>query len=192
MIVLLASNAVKTFLVAGFILLLFKRNIAVHLERLADYVQSIDLQHLEPPPPLQLDRPAAAPKDELDQVSASLSALCQSGYRAYCDLRVQEQRLRLFFDAAEEAVFGVDAQGRCTFINRAGCEQFLVADSQELVGVDLLAWLGRDGYGQTVACPLGEQVRETIDRSKVLLSDEMPLARRDGSKIGRASCRERV
>ena len=182
-IVLLASNAVKTFLVAGFILLLFKRNIAVHLERLADYVQSIDLQHLEPPPPLQLDRPAAATKDELDQVSASLSALCQSGYRAYCDLRVQEQRLRLFFDAAEEAVFGVDAQGRCTFINRAGCEQFLVADSQELVGVDLLAWLGRDGYGQTVACPLGEQVRETIDRSKVLLSDEMPLARRDGSTV---------
>lgn len=181
-LVLLASNTVKTFLVAGFILLSFKKNIAVHLERLADYVQTVDIQRQEPPP-FRLERPDSRHADELDQVSASLSALCQSGYQAFCDLRVQEQRLRLFFDATEEAVFGVDAEGRCTFINRAGCDHFLIADSAELVGRDLLTQLACDEGGQAMDCPLCEQVRETMALRKVLLSDEMPLVRRDGSTV---------
>ena len=49
-IVLLASNAVKTFLVSGMILLLFQKSLTQHLIRLARYVQDLDLKNRAPEP----------------------------------------------------------------------------------------------------------------------------------------------
>ena len=132
-----ANLGVQLVLVAGFLLLLFRRTIAGRLTRLADYVQHIDISRGEPPP-LVLDCPPAREPDEMDRVATALNGLGRSGARAFADLRLQEQRLRLFFDAANEAIFGVDPAGRCTFVNRAGAEFFAVDRPEALVGLDLL------------------------------------------------------
>jgi PAS domain S-box-containing protein len=179
-VVLLVSNAVKTFVVSGFILLLFRKNLTQHLTRLAEYVQDIDIRH-QAPPHLRLDRPDSLHPDELDQVTTALNSLCQSGSEAFNDLRIQEQRLRLFFDATEEAIFGVDPQGLCTFINRAGLDHFSIADQGTLVGCDLLEMLARNCWGLPQPTALSEQIRATITEERVMLRDEMEFLRADGS-----------
>ena len=178
-VILLCSNSVKTFLVAGFLLLLFRRTIAGRLTRLADYVQHIDISRGEPPP-LVLDCPPAREPDEMDRVATALNGLGRSGARAFADLRLQEQRLRLFFDAANEAIFGVDPAGRCTFVNRAGAEFFAVDRPEALVGLDLLTLLdAQGGRGR----PPSALIRATLRDSRMFQADGLPLCRPDGRPL---------
>ncbi len=181
-IILLSSNAVKTFLVSGFILLLFRKNISQHLTKLAEYVEVIDIRNSQPRP-LQLDRSPSPQPDELDQVTATLNALCQTGFQAFRDLRTKEQHLRLFFDTTEEAIFGVDLQGNCTFINRAGQDHFLAASPDMLIGCPILERFAHDCQELSHPDLLGEQVKATINAQKVIITDEMPLRRPNGELL---------
>ncbi|MCL2789793.1 MAG: ATP-binding protein [Desulfobulbus sp.] len=181
-IVLLVSNAVKTFLVSGFILFLFQNALTRHLTRLASYAGNIDLKRGQLVP-LQLDRPASTHPDEFDQVVEALNFLCASGRKALTDLVTQEERLRLFLDATEEVVLGVDTEDRCIFINRAGLEHFAETDATRIIGKDILALLavGRPETARPLA--LSELIRTTIVESRGMFADEMPLCLPDGSSL---------
>lgn len=181
-IVLLASNAVKTFLVSGFILLLFRDKLTRHLTHLASYAENIDLKHGQPAP-LKLDRPAAGSPDELDQVAAAFNFLCASGRRALVDLETQGESLRLFLDATEEVVLGVDTEGRCTFINRAGLEHFSETDPCRIIGQDILTLLAAGESAAIHSQVLSGLIWATIAEGKALLADEMPLCLPDGSSL---------
>lgn len=181
-VVLLVSNAVKTFVVAGFILFLFQKSLTQHLVRLANYVQDIDLKQGQPEPFL-LDRPSSRHADELDQVTDAINFLCESGHQALIDMQSQEQRLRLFLDATEEVILGVDAQGCCTFINRAGVEHFSGTDQEDFIGRDLLLLLSSGEREVSQSQLLTGLVRATIAEGEALLADEMPLMLPDGSSL---------
>ncbi|MGE4559337.1 MAG: PAS domain-containing protein, partial [Desulfobulbus sp.] len=178
-VILLVTNTMKTFLVSGFILLLFRKQITRHLERFARYVQQIDIQH-EEPVPLRLDR-SSAKTDELDQITLALNDLCSSGYQAFRDLHIQEQRMRLFLNATESAIFGVDHQGTCIFINQVACDYFSVSNQEELLGRNLFEILDRNEYGRPMISPLVEQVRATMGQCRAQFTDEMPLVQADGA-----------
>ena len=181
-VILLSSNGVKTFLVAGFLLFLFRRSVAGRLTRLADYVQDIDISSGEPVP-LVLDRPPGHEPDEMDRVAAALNGLGRSGARAFADLRRQEQQLRLFFDATNEGIFGVDTDGRCTFVNRAGLDYLPAAGTETVVGLDLLShWDERCGHSSLPSTPAG-QIRATIRERQVLQADGLPFYRKDGTAL---------
>lgn len=179
--ILLIANTLKTFLVSGFILFLFRNHITSHLERFADYIQQIDL-HQPPPVPLNLQRSFGV-GDELDRMTGALNALCRSGHRAYRELLLQEQRLRLFLDATESAIFGIDAQGLCIFINQATCELCSVTDAQTLLGCDLLAFLSQDAQGSAQSNPVVEQIRATLEERRPLFADELELLRPEGGLV---------
>lgn len=179
--ILLITNTLKTFLVSGFILFLFRTNITSHLERFADYIQRIDI-HQPPPAPLDLQR-SFGRGDELDRMTGALNALCQSGHQAYQELQLQEQRLRLFLDATESAIFGVDAQGQCIFINQATCELCRVADADVLLGRDLLTFLSLDVHGSPQVSPVVEQIRATIAERRPLFADELELFMPEGGAV---------
>lgn len=181
-VVLLVSNGVKTFVVAGFILFLFQKSLTQHLVRLANYVQDIDLKQGQPEPFL-LDRPSSRHADELDRVTDAINFLCESGHRALIDMQSQEQRLRLFLDATEEVILGVDAQGCCTFINRAGVEHFSGTDQEDFIGRDLLLLLSSGEREVSQSQLLTGLVRATIAEGEALLADEMPLMLPDGSSL---------
>ena len=178
--ILLITNTLKTFLVSGFILLLFRKNITAHLERFADYIQQIDIH--QPPPPLQLQRCYGA-DDEFDRMTVALNGLCSSGHHAYSELQLQEQRLRLFLDATESAIFGVDAQGMCIFINQAACELCRVERAEALLGQDLLAFLGEEDHGSPQGNPLVDQIRTTIAERRPLFADEIELLRPEAAPV---------
>ncbi len=181
-VILLCSNGVKTFLVAGFLLLLFRRTIAGRLTRLAEHVQAIDLRRGDPAP-LVLERPAGRDPDEMDRAATALNDLCRSGAHAFADLRLQEQRLRLLFDATSEAIFGVDGTGCCTFANRVGLDGFLAGEPIALVGADLpalldqqcVAWAGQRRVSRIRAAPCACRPRPATRKTLPCRPDGRPL-----------------
>jgi hypothetical protein len=96
LLVVLLSNAVKTLLVAGFMLLVFQYLVTRHLSRIAAFVRRID-----PVAPLgeevKLDRPATGRwrPDILDAVTTSINGLSHSLQRAHEDLLRSDERLRV-------------------------------------------------------------------------------------------------
>jgi len=90
-LVILASQAAKTFLVSFFILYLFHLLVTRHLVAVADFVSSYNLAR--PPPPLRLDRRPPREADELDKVIKAFNGLCTSLQHAYGDVRQANARL---------------------------------------------------------------------------------------------------
>lgn len=179
-IVLLASNAVKTFLVSGFILLLFRRSITRHLVRLSQHATSIDLSQRRPEP-IHLDRPASSQPDELDQVTAAFNGLCASGYAALQDLAIQRQRLQLFLEATEEVVIGVDTEGHCTFINRNGLQHFIAITAEEIIGTNIFHLLSpKDNGHDALPDSFASQIRASMAERRPLFSEETELHLPDG------------
>ena len=90
-LVILASQAAKTFLVSFFILYLFHLLVTRHLVAVAEFVSDYNLAR--PPPPLRLDRRPPREADELDKVIEAFNGLCTSLQHAYGDVRQANARL---------------------------------------------------------------------------------------------------
>ena len=77
--------------------------------------------------------------------------------------RDSEGQVRLLLDSTAEAIYGIDADGHCTFINQACVRMLGYADSQELLGKDMHALIHHarlDGTPYpTEECPIYQAVR---------------------------------
>ena len=91
-LVILASQAAKTFLVSLFILYIVHLLVTRHLIAIAGFVGSYNLAR--PPPPLRLNRRPPQGADELDKVADAFNALCANLQRAYSDLQEVNARLQ--------------------------------------------------------------------------------------------------
>jgi PAS domain S-box-containing protein len=109
LLVTLLSNAAKTLLVAGFMLLVFQYLVTRHLTRIAAFVRRID-----PAAPrgeqVQLDRPASGRwrPDILDAVTTSINGLSSSLGAAVTELRSSEERLQLVLRGSTDAAWDLD------------------------------------------------------------------------------------
>jgi PAS domain S-box-containing protein len=104
-LVILVSQAAKTFLVSFFIVYMFHWLVTRHLAAIAGFVSGYNLAR--PPPPLQLDRRPPREADELDQVVEAFNGMCATLQRAYGDLRQVNAKLGqdlLVLRQAEEGV----------------------------------------------------------------------------------------
>ena len=104
-LVILVSQAAKTFLVSFFIVYMFHWLVTRHLAAIAGFVSRYNLAR--PPPPLQLDRRPPREADELDQVVEAFNGMCATLQRAYGDLRQVNAKLGqdlLVLRQAEEGV----------------------------------------------------------------------------------------
>jgi len=84
-LVILASQAAKTFLVSLFIIYMFHLLVTRHLVAIAEYVGKYSLGR--PPPPLRLERRPPYEADELDKVVIAFNAMCANLEHAYGELR---------------------------------------------------------------------------------------------------------
>ena len=119
LLVTLLSNAVKTLLVALFMLLVFQYMVTRHLTRIAAFVRRID-----PAAPrgeqVQLDRPVRGRwrPDILDAVTTAINALSASLGAAVAELRGSDERLRALTRESSALIYELDAQGVINFANR--------------------------------------------------------------------------
>lgn len=91
-LVILASQAAKTFLVSLFILYIFHLLVTRHLITIAGFVGSYNLAR--PPPPLHLNRRPQHGTDEFDRVTDAFNVLCANLQHAYSDLQEANARLQ--------------------------------------------------------------------------------------------------
>jgi PAS domain S-box-containing protein len=157
--IILLTNGVKTFLVAGFMLWLFHWYITRHLQKIAGFAARLGGENLDQN--LRLDRPPSAKPDEFDQVlegfelmqrnlKAALQALQQDIQarerveEALRQLNTQlEQRVAdrtqllqeqaRIIDEIHDAVFSIDLQGAITSWNR-GAERLFGYTAVEALG----------------------------------------------------------
>lgn len=90
-IIILLSNAIKTFIVAGFILFLVWFMVARHLHKLSQYCKKLDLD--SPFTPLQFDQNNKK-GDEFHQVSTALNTMQQQLRNSFSDIKKSKQELQ--------------------------------------------------------------------------------------------------
>jgi PAS domain S-box-containing protein len=119
---ILISNAIRTFLVAGFILLLFYFLVTRHLIDIAAFVRAQDLE--QEGEPLRLDRKISQPakQDELDLVVDELNLMRDSLQQTFANLRESEAKYRELYDTMAQGVVHQDAEGKIISANSAACE----------------------------------------------------------------------
>lgn len=84
-LVILASQAAKTFIVSLFIIYMVHILVTRHLVAIAEFVSKYSLAR--PPPPLHLQRRPPHDPDELDKVIDAFNAMCANLGHAYGELR---------------------------------------------------------------------------------------------------------
>lgn len=129
---LLTGNALRIFLVAIFIFLLFHRLITRHLVHVAEYLGSAD--PASGFTPLRLKRRSRPKPDELDVLVKSANDMQLRAHAALNALRDSEERVRLLLDSTSEAIFGVDTNGICIFANPSCVRMLGYASEGDLVG----------------------------------------------------------
>lgn len=131
-ILILLTNALKTFLFAATIFLLFQFSVTRHLEKLASHVVNMDFR--KKLQPLKLGRDSSRTEDEFSQVVSFLNVMQRRGFHAFRAMEKSEQRLRLFFDSTEEGIFGIDLEQRFTFSNKACQKMIGVKSGHDIIG----------------------------------------------------------
>ncbi|MEO5373213.1 MAG: diguanylate cyclase [Alphaproteobacteria bacterium] len=72
--------------------------------------------------------------DELASVAGALDEMMATVLEREADLRERGEEIRLLLESAGEGFYGVDLEGRCTFINRACLEMFGYESADDLLG----------------------------------------------------------
>jgi PAS domain-containing protein len=128
----LFSNGLQIFLLTSCILFLFRSQVTRHLEKLAAHVVNIDFRTKHSS--IKLDRNIAGTEDEFSQLVSMLNSMQRRGYNAFSAMEKSILRLRLFFDATEEGIFGINSEGRISFANSACLAKIGATNSYDIVG----------------------------------------------------------
>lgn len=92
-IVILISQAVKTFLVSTFIFIIFQFLVTRHLTRLAAYARQFDPDNLPEPFSLRRERKGTSLNDEFDQLSSAINNMREKLKKSYSDLHYALENL---------------------------------------------------------------------------------------------------
>lgn len=186
--VILITNGVKTFLVAGFMLWLFHRLVTRHLQRIAEFASCLNPGNLHER--LILDRPAHAhdKPDEFDRVLDGISRMqfnlamaVQTLEQDIVKLEQAEAEIQQLNSALEQRV--VERTAQLEAVNRE-LEAFSYSVSHDL----RTPLRGIDGFSQALAEDYGERldaaahdylnrIRRAAQRMGLLIDDLLRLAR---------------
>jgi PAS domain S-box-containing protein len=108
--VILVGQAIETFIVSFFILLIVHRLITRHLTGIATSLRGYDLHGSQAP--LRLDRRRPQPADELDRLVEAFNDMYARLQAAYDDLGEREARIRRLVDSNIIGIFIWDFEGR--------------------------------------------------------------------------------
>jgi signal transduction histidine kinase len=184
--VIFITNGVKTFLVAGFMLVMFHLLVTRHLHRIAEFSARLGAGNLDEH--LQLDRPARARLDEFDLVLNGFSRMQTA--LALTLKELEEDIVKLEMAEAEITQLNLDLERRVSertaqleAVNRE-LESFSYSVSHDL----RTPLRSIDGFSQALAEDYGQhldetghdylnRVRRAAQRMGMLIDDLLRLAR---------------
>lgn len=142
-IVILISQAIKTFLVSLFVLVIFYYLVTRHLVKIAGYTDRLKLTSR--PSPLILDRShSRINSDELDRVVDSINSMSGNIYNVYQDvinnqqeLAEREAKFSAMFNSMTDAIAFADGERNILQTNTAFEKQFGYK-TEELIGQNTL------------------------------------------------------
>jgi len=135
--VILVSNAVKTFLVSGFIILFVHLLLHRHLHRIAEHAHELSVESLSEKIELDRKKSNLANEDELDYLVNSINRMQDNIHRSVKEIRDKDNTIHLLLDTTASAIFGIDHAGKCTFANRACFSSLGYESEKDLLGVEM-------------------------------------------------------
>ena len=135
-ITILVTNGIKTFFVAGFMLLIFQFMVTQHLKALADHVGKINLD--EAPVLFSIKRKKRNGKsDELEQVARAVNEMQIGLHNSYEDLKNSAIKYRELVQNANSAIIRITVNGEVTFINEYAISLFGF-QADEIIGKNIV------------------------------------------------------
>jgi diguanylate cyclase (GGDEF)-like protein/PAS domain S-box-containing protein len=129
-IVILFSQAIKTFLTSFFILFVFQRLVTRHLEQIAKYTKNLRIDR--EPAHLILDKISSkSTRDELDNLTEAINIMQDQIYKSFLDVsselkarKIVEQSLIEYKKAFDASAYisKSDLDGKITYVNDALCK----------------------------------------------------------------------
>ncbi|NRF65810.1 diguanylate cyclase [Aquincola sp. S2] len=190
-LVILTTQATKTFFIALLILFIVSRWVTRHLEHMARHARGMSVERLSQP--LALPRRPGDEPDELDEVATALNEMSRSLsaelsrraqadqelkqhrdqlVEAVADLRVAEEKYRSIFENAIEGIFQSTPAGRILTGNPAMARMLGYAEPAELLTID-----ATDLY---VSADDRQRWRTAMEREGSVRDFPLQLRRRDG------------
>lgn len=131
-VVILVGNGVKTFLVAGFILLIFHFLVTRHLSALSRYARELSIG--DSSAPVQLARRERDIPDELDELAQAVGGISSRVQSAYRMLQESEQRFRDYAEASSDWFWETGPDLRISYLSE---------QHSEITGIDRSVFIGR-------------------------------------------------
>jgi len=174
-VTILVSNAIKTFLVAGFILFIFYNLVTRHLIKIAGYTESHNIDDPEQEK-LQLDRVESENnKDEFGVLVDGINMMHDKIVSSYIKIKESEEKYRQLVEMAQEGIWVIDKNKRTTYVNQA-MASMLGYSIDEMIGKHLFECL--DDRGKEFAtASLARRATGVSERF------EMEFLRKDGKRI---------
>ncbi len=137
LLVMLASNAIKTLLVTGFVLLIFQAMVGQHLEHIAGYLRRVG-KNIYQADYLQLNRPEAGRwrPDALDHVTHAINSMHGELSSAYAELKDTNQQLDAVIKGSPLAIYTRGLDDLVTTWNPAA-ERMFGWRAEEVIGLAL-------------------------------------------------------
>lgn len=170
------SNGIKTFFVAGFMLLLFHRLITRHILSIANFVENhdIDNENLER---LELNFSQGKPgiKNELVTLADHLNSMQEKINSSYSKLKSSEEKYRKLVELAQEGIWTIDEKGSTIFVNPA-MASMLGYSTDEMMGKHLFDFM--DEQGKEIAAQNMKRRKSGIREAH-----DFEFLRKDGQRI---------
>jgi diguanylate cyclase (GGDEF)-like protein/PAS domain S-box-containing protein len=175
-IVMLVSNAIKTFLVTAFVLLIFQALVGQHLEHIAGYLLQFS-RNVSSEQPLQLNRRDGGRwrPDALDHVANAVNRMREEIIRSGAELKASNERLESMVKNSPLAIYTSDLNNVVRSWNPAAQRMF--------------GWTAEEAIGHRVRfIPIDrtqeyEDICSRLQNGESLNQVELVRQRRDGSVI---------
>ena len=175
-IVMLVSNAIKTFLVTSFVLLIFQALVGHHLEHIAGYLLQFS-RNVSSEQPLQLNRREGGRwrPDALDHVANAVNRMRNEIKRSGAELKASNERLESMVKNSPLAIYTCDCNNLVISWNPAAQRMF--------------GWTAEEAIGHKVLFIPKDKLQEydsivsRLRNGESLNQVELVRQRRDGSVI---------
>jgi len=178
-LVVLVSNSIKTFIVAGFILFLFQYLITRHLNKVAKYLINLDIQNINTPFQLERKPNANNKQDELDEIVIAINSMIQNQHQAEEVLQASEGRYRDLYENAPNAYFSIDPVNGSILRCNLGASQLLGFDKETMLKMKVF-----DLYADTPhGLPKAQEVFKCFNAGETIRDVELHMKHMDGHPI---------